>query len=302
MRRLLALTGIALLAIAAAAAAQAGGGFSISGAVWYDADGNGLRAPAEAPLAGYRLFLDADADSGLDADEATALTNADGRYTFSTPNAGTYTVRRAPDAAQAADLQGFSCTFPATGDCAHAVTVGVANPVSFGNSFGVMHPADSDGDTYPPPRDCDDGDAKIKPGAVEVKGNDVDENCDGVRTPFPKLTATVVAEFDVHHEYTKVERMTVLRRAAGTRIVLACRDGDECPFARKVLSPPDETHNVPLTPLFKKRKLAVGTVITVRITAPQTIGRLTTYTTRKNKTPRRTVKCLAPGSTRPQAC
>ena len=35
-----------------------------------------------------------------------------------------------------------------------------------------------DGDGIPRPQDCDDSNARIKPGAREVVGNDVDENCD----------------------------------------------------------------------------------------------------------------------------
>ena len=38
---------------------------------------------------------------------------------------------------------------------------------------------DVDGDGYKRPDDCNDRNAKIKPNAVEKRGNKVDENCDG---------------------------------------------------------------------------------------------------------------------------
>ena len=50
---------------------------------------------------------------------------------------------------------------------------------------------DGDGFNRPPVGfDCDDDDAQIKPGNLEVRGNRVDENCDGVRARFPNLPTT----------------------------------------------------------------------------------------------------------------
>jgi hypothetical protein len=43
-------------------------------------------------------------------------------------------------------------------------------------------PPDRDGDGVGPPLDCNDGDASIRPGAIDVADNAVDENCDGTDT------------------------------------------------------------------------------------------------------------------------
>ena len=48
------------------------------------------------PLAGWTVFLDANANDVLDAGEATAFTAADGTFSFEVSTAGTYAVREAP--------------------------------------------------------------------------------------------------------------------------------------------------------------------------------------------------------------
>jgi hypothetical protein len=53
--------------------------------------------------------------------------------------------------------------------------------------------------------------------------------------------------------------------------------------------------------LFERRKLTPGTVITITVTAPATIGKVERYTTRKGRTPRTVRSCVAPGK-RPGRC
>ena len=42
-----------------------------------------------------------------------------------------------------------------------------------------MVAGDGDGDGYTPPADCNDANAEVHPGAIEVAANTIDEDCDG---------------------------------------------------------------------------------------------------------------------------
>lgn len=60
----------------------------ISGVVFNDQNRNGVRDAGENPLAGWRVFVDADGDGVMDLDEPAALTDAVGKYRMSAVGAG----------------------------------------------------------------------------------------------------------------------------------------------------------------------------------------------------------------------
>jgi hypothetical protein len=65
---------------------------AISGFVYRDANRDGMKQGRETPLAGWRIFADLDGDGAWDANEDSALTDANGRYRLGTLAAGRYRI------------------------------------------------------------------------------------------------------------------------------------------------------------------------------------------------------------------
>lgn len=70
----------------------------ISGTVFNDLDGNGLRAPTESGLSGWQIYVDLNEDGSLTAGEPVTTSAADGSYTlFAVPH-GVQFLSQVPDA------------------------------------------------------------------------------------------------------------------------------------------------------------------------------------------------------------
>ena len=111
---------------------------SISGSVFRDADGDGVRDAGEVALAGVKVYLDANANDRFDAGERSVLTDAAGRYTLSPLTSGTYTVRFITPA-------GLVRTVPTSGR--QAVQLGAGKAVA-GRDFGAAPAASIGGRVY----------------------------------------------------------------------------------------------------------------------------------------------------------
>ena len=164
---------------------------------------------------------------------------------------------------------------------------------------------DRDGDGFNETLDCDDTAAAIRPGAVEIPGNRVDENCDRSRPDFPVIGASMVIFVKATARSTRVTEASVSRIPAGGRVELRCRRPKgkrrACPFNRVRRSFPAARRKVNLVRAFKGRRLPLGTVLELRVIAPNVIGKVRIERVRKSKTTRRLL-CLRPGASRPTRC
>ena len=178
-------------------------------------------------------------------------------------------------------------------------------------------PTDNDKDGISPPTDCDDNNAAVRPGAAEVPGNGVDEDCAGGDQALPpgRVASGVDFFFDARNlRFTKVGRLEVTSIPAGATVQVRCIGGKRkgCRFKSKKRSFTKATAKFSAKRYFnftkrvrgRKRKivsrLKKGTKIEIRVTTPTMIGKVVTFTTRRGKTPTFVVTCLPIGATKPQ--
>lgn len=114
------------------AAASTGG---IGGTVYSDLDGGGAFNPADSPLAGWQVYLDANNNGQFDGGEVSTATNAQGAYFFDRVAPGTAVVRVVPAA-------GWWPIAPEGG--VRVVEVGPSEVLS-GRDFGFGRPAEVTG-------------------------------------------------------------------------------------------------------------------------------------------------------------
>jgi hypothetical protein len=157
---------------------------------------------------------------------------------------------------------------------------------------------DADGDGYPSSTDCSDVNNTVHPGAPEVPGNGIDDDCAGGDQPG-KVVALVRATWlaNRQHPKPKVRLMRVRDAPAGARVDVLCH-GRRCPFKQRVRTT-DANGEVSLTKLFR-RSLTPGITIDVQISLPNTIAKVTRYRIRRAEVPNSRSLCLPLNGSTPQ--
>ena len=129
-------------------------------------------------------------------------------------------------------------------------------------------------------------------------------------TPPPAITAlssTVTNSWLVYVKYTKVTALAANDLPAGTRVRVQCKTRKKkqqkkgCPYTSRTLATTFPRAKLNLLKPFKKKKLPVGTRVTIAISAPGFIGKRFTYTMRKRKRPKVSRLCIPPGG-KPARC
>lgn len=123
-------------------------------------------------------------------------------------------------------------------------------------------------------------------------------------TAAPLVRASVAARFVTRRGRTLVRRMAVTGPRKGVSVRVRCVGSSRsaCPFGVKRLAAAS-VRGGDLTPLFRGRRLASGTVVEVQLTARSRTGRFVRFTTRSGtRAPQAWNGCLAAGASRPVSC
>jgi hypothetical protein len=162
---------------------------------------------------------------------------------------------------------------------------------------------DRDGDGTLNEQDCAPDNAAIHPGAGEIVGNSVDEDCAG-GPQYLRVTASLSFSVARRGNAAKFLKLTINEIKAGDTIEVRCSGGKRkgCPFSKKKQTGKAGKPKVNLLPLLKKRYLKRGAVLEVRVTRPNEIGRVLRLTVGKRGAIKSAPLCLNVGATKPARC
>jgi len=162
---------------------------------------------------------------------------------------------------------------------------------------------DLDDDGVQTPLDCDDHNPLIKPGAVDVPGDGINQDCsaDG-DADFPQIGSKLrYSVLTYLTGYSQFGKLTIAPVKQGDRITLQCK-GPGCTFKKKVVKVKRNQASRSLVKLMKHARLRKGAVVTLRMTRAMTYGTYARWTIRAPKASKFTSKCLRPGQKKPVKC
>jgi hypothetical protein len=118
----------------------------------------------------------------------------------------------------------------------------------------------------------------------------------GPLTVVPSTTSINSLAFP---KFTKIVNLSAKNLQAGSTVLVTCKakkkkqQKKSCPYKRKRFTTSGARASLNLRKPFKKKKVRVGTKITITITAPGFLGKKVTYTIRARKLPKSRVQCLS---------
>jgi RTX calcium-binding nonapeptide repeat (4 copies) len=163
---------------------------------------------------------------------------------------------------------------------------------------------DVDADGVPAPADCDDRDARRRPGFTDKPGNDLDEDCTGGDAPFARVLSPVQSTFSTRGRRTRVLRLRVLAVPEGGTVELRCKPSRRrgCFRGVKRFRAPRGDELLNIRRPVRRSRLRNGAKLEVRVLDADSIGKVVEFTMRTRKLPRSRTRCLEPGKRSPGRC
>jgi len=160
-------------------------------------------------------------------------------------------------------------------------------------------PVDRDGDGVSPPTDCLDTNSAVHPGAPELAGNGLDDDCVGGDAPGKVAAVVLLRWSESRSGGVHLDRLEVRDAPPSAQIEVKCR-GKRCAFKHR-RTRARSTGSARLLPLVPRR-LRPGTTLDVVITAPNMVGKVRRYEVRRRDMTDGRTLCLPPGATSASRC
>jgi hypothetical protein len=126
--------------------------------------------------------------------------------------------------------------------------------------------------------------------------------------PPPILGSTITNFWIPFKKFTKVSTLAINDLPAGARVKVDCKTKKKkqqkkaCPFKSKTFKNAKAKRKLNLTKRFSKKKLPIGTKVTITMTAPNFTGKRFVYKMRKNKAPKRPKRICILANGKPGKC
>jgi Ca2+-binding RTX toxin-like protein len=161
---------------------------------------------------------------------------------------------------------------------------------------------DRDNDGTANEQDCAPDDPAVHPGASEIFGNALDEDCSG-GPAYLRVDAGVVFKATPNKKKQTITWKTLRATALddGDHVEITCK-GKGCPFKKATRDAASGNPQLDLKKLFKKKPLKKGAVVEIRILHEAQIGIVRQLQVVKGPKVKETRRCLLVGATAPSSC